>query len=136
MLMGVKIFEKNTFWTPATIRQKRVHYVVKKRIFNKKCLFIVLCKIRFLKCNTLQDTSGVRGIDSEVSQIWTMLNRGRRSCQTAQTRQTNPLFDGSPLWVAPYSDLICVNPIFCLINKVKSYGNKFKRSEVRMTGGN
>ena len=23
---------------PATIRQKRVHYVVKKRIFNKKCL--------------------------------------------------------------------------------------------------
>ena len=48
----------------------------------------------------------------------------------------NPFFVGSPLWVAPYSDLICVNPIFCLINKVKSYGNKFKRSEVRMTGGN
>ena len=38
--------------------------------------------------------------------------------------------------MAPYSDLICVNPIFCVINKVKSYGKKFKRNEVRMTGGN
>ena len=38
--------------------------------------------------------------------------------------------------MAPYSDLIYVNPIFCVIDKVKSYGKKFKKSEVRMTGGN
>ena len=38
--------------------------------------------------------------------------------------------------MAPYSDLIYVNPIFCVIDKVKSFGKKFKKSEVRMTGGN
>ena len=38
--------------------------------------------------------------------------------------------------MAAYSDLIRVNPIFCVIDKVKSYGKKFNRSEVKMTGGN
>ena len=39
----------------------------KKLTFNKKRLFVVSCKIKFLKCNTLQNTSGVHGIDREVS---------------------------------------------------------------------
>ena len=45
-------------------------------------------------------------------------------------------FVGNPSWMAPCSDLICVNPIFYVIDKVKSYGKKFKRSEVRMTDSN
>ena len=40
---------------------------MKKLIFNKNRLLIAFRKIKFLKCNTLLDTSGVRGVDSEVS---------------------------------------------------------------------
>ena len=39
------------------------------------------------------------------------------------------LFVGSLSWMVPYSDLICDNPIFCVIDKVKSYWKKFQKSE-------
>ena len=66
---GRENFEKIHFDRPTKIRHRRVHYVIKKLIFNKKRLLIVLHKVKFLKCNTLQDTLGVRGVDSEVSYI-------------------------------------------------------------------
>ena len=57
---GGENLEKIHFDHPSTIRHRSVYYVVK----NIR-LVIVLCKIK--KSNTLQDTSDVHGMVSEVS---------------------------------------------------------------------
>ena len=65
MLMGVKILKK--YILTALLQLGTEGTCCKKIIFNKKHLFIILRKIKFLKCNTLQDKSGVCGMDSEFS---------------------------------------------------------------------
>ena len=68
-------------------------------------------------------------MEREVSSIGITLRKGE-----GEVSENVGFFVGISLWMAPYSDFICVNPIFCVIDKVKSYGKIFMRKrEVRMT---
>ena len=73
---------------------------------------------------------GVCRMEKEVSSIGITLSKGEGEV----SENLFFFFVRISLWMAPYSDFICVNPIFCVIDKVKSYGKIFMRKrEGRMT---
>ena len=73
---------------------------------------------------------GVCGMEKEVSSIGITLSKGEGEV----SENLFFFFVRISLWMAPYSDFIYVNPIFCVIDKVKSYGKIFMRKrEGRMT---
>ena len=71
----------------------------------------------------------VCGMEKEVSSIGITLSKGE-----GEVSENLFFFVRISLWMALYSDFICVNPIFCVIDEVKSYGKIFMRKrEGRMT---